>query len=256
MKVVLFCGGLGMRIREAFDKVPKPLIPIGSRPILWHVMQYYAHFGHKDFILCLGYGGDAIQAYFAANPDSSRVNEGRGTGSEDWRITFADTGTFSSIGERLCRVKEHLWGEETFLASYADGLTDLHLPDLVDFFATSGKVGCFLCPKPVLSYHFVRTREDGTVVNFEEAGDLELRINGGFFVFRNTIFDYIRAGEDLVNEPFRRLVGEAGLGGYRYDGFWRTMDTFKDRQNLEDLQAAGDAPWEVWKRNSSGLKGD
>ena len=239
MKVVLFCGGLGLRIRDAAAAAPKPLVTVGDRPILWHVMKYYAHHGHTEFILCLGYKGDAIKDY------CRRADVG------DWQITFADTGALSSIGQRLFIAKQHLDGEEVFLANYADGLTDLHLPDLIDAFAASGKIGALLCTRPALSYHFVRTGADGTVVDLENADQLDLRINGGYFVFRREIFDYIRDGEDLIDEPFHRLMREGKLLGHRYNGFWRTMDTFKDKQALDDLYASGRAPWEVWKRGSS-----
>lgn len=242
MKVVLFCGGLGLRIRDAANALPKPLVPVGDRPILWHVMQYYAHYGHRDFILCLGYKGDAIRDYF------------RGADVRDWRITFADTGAFSNMGQRLAMVRKYLEGDAVFLCNYADGLTDLHLPDLIDAFAASGKVGAMLCTRPVLSYHFVKTDGDGTVVDMEDAGQLDLRINGGYFVFQQEVFDYLRAGEDLVDEPFQRLIRENQLLGYRYDGFWRTMDTFKDKQALDDLYASGRAPWEIWKPAAGGAR--
>ena len=236
MKVVLFCGGLGLRIRDAADAAPKPLVMVGDRPILWHVMKYYAHYGHKDFILCLGYKADSIRDYW------------RHAGVDDWRITFADTGALSSVGQRLSLARSHLDGDEVFLANYADGLTDLHLPDLVNAFAASGKVGALLCTRPALSYHFVQTAEDGTLIALEDVDQLDLRINGGYFVFRREIFDYLRDGEDLVEQPFHRLMREGKLLGYRYDGFWRTMDTFKDKQVLDDLYTSGRAPWEVWKR--------
>jgi glucose-1-phosphate cytidylyltransferase len=236
MKVVIFCGGLGLRIRDA-STVPKPLVTIGNRPILWHVMQYYAHFGHTEFVLCLGHNGEAIRDYFAANADR-----------HDWRITLADSGAQSSIGERLVRARPHLAAGEPFLCNYADGLTDLHLPDLIAAFRASGKVGAVLCAKPSLSYHFLRTAADGTVVEIADADRTELRINGGYFVFRPAIFDYIRDGEDLVDEPFRRLIRDGQLLGYSHAGFWKNMDTFKDKQTLDDLHAGGAAPWEVWKR--------
>jgi glucose-1-phosphate cytidylyltransferase len=245
MKVVLFCGGLGLRIRSgAEDPLPKPLVPIGERPILWHVMRYYAHFGHSEFVLCLGHGGDAIRRYVRDNPDLAA-----------WRITLADTGASSSIGERLAMARPYVAGEEIFLANYADGLTDLHLPHLIAAVADSDKVGAFLCIKPSLSYHFVRTETDGTVLEIEEAHRIELRVNGGYFVFRPRVFDYIRAGEDLVGEPFARLIRERGLLGYRYDGFWKNMDTFKDKQALDDLWTSGTAPWEIWRRAAAATGG-
>lgn len=236
MKVVLFCGGLGLRIRDVANGVPKPLVPIGDRPILWHLMRYYAHHGHRDFILCLGHQGDAIRTYFRDHP-SPRA----------WHITFAETGSHASIGERLLRARRYVDGDPMFLANYADGLTDLPLPDLIADFAASGKVGAFVCIKPSLSYHFVRTSGDGTVVEITDSDALELRINGGYFVFRREIFDYIRAGEDLLDEPLRRLARTGALLGYRHDGFWMSMDTFKEKHALEALHASGRAPWEVWR---------
>ncbi len=238
MKVVLFCGGLGLRIRSAADDpIPKPLVPIGDRPILWHVMRYYAHFGHMEFILCLGHGGDAIAEYVRSSPDVT-----------DWRITLAETGALSNIGQRLAVARQHVGGDAIFLANYADGLTDLHLPDLLDAFAARDAIAGLLCTKPSLSCHFVRTHEDGTVTEIAEAHQTELLVNGGYFVFRAEIFDYLRDGEDLVGEPFHRLVRDRRLLGYRYDGFWRNMDTFKDKQLLDDLYASGTAPWEVWRQ--------
>jgi glucose-1-phosphate cytidylyltransferase len=239
VKVVLFCGGLGLRLREASDVLPKPLVAVGSRPILWHVMKYYAHHGHRDFVLCIGHKGEAIKQYC------------RSLGESGWQIAFADTGERSNIGERLSMAKPHVAGEEVFLCNYADGLTDLHLPDLLGAFAASGKVAAMLCTRPKLSYHFVRAREDGTVTGLDDSDAIDLRINGGYFVFRRRIFDYIRDGEDLVDEPFHRLIAEQQLLGYRYSGFWRTMDTFKDKQALDDLCASGRAPWEVWERSGT-----
>jgi glucose-1-phosphate cytidylyltransferase len=236
MKVVLFCGGLGLRLRDASDTLPKPLVDVGTHPILWHVMMYYAHHGHREFVLCLGHKGEAI------------VEWCRSLADRGWSIAFAETGEHSNIGQRLAMAKPHVEGEEVFLCNYADGLTDLHLPDLVDAFAASGKIAAMLTTRPALSYHFVRAREDGTVIDLEDTDAIDLRINGGYFVFRREIFDYIRDGEDLVAEPFQRLIRERALLGYRYSGFWRSMDTFKDKQALDDLCASGRAPWEVWKR--------
>jgi glucose-1-phosphate cytidylyltransferase len=235
MKVVLFCGGLGMRLRSGSDTVPKPLVTVGNRPILWHVMQYYAHYGHRDFVLCLGHNGDAIRAYFRDQLDAP-----------DWRITLADTGLLSNIGQRLTMARQYVDGDPIFLANYADGLTDLHLPDLISAFAASDKVGALVCTRPTLSCHFVRTSGDGTVLEIAGADQVELQVNGGYFVFRQEIFDYIRDGEDLLDGPLRRLVRAGRLLGYRHDGFWKNMDTFKDKQALDDLYASGRAPWEVW----------
>ena len=262
MKVVLFCGGLGLRIRDAED-IPKPMVQVGYRPVLWHVMKYYAHFGHKDFVLCLGYRADAIKKYFleyneCASNDFVLSGGGKNvqlfnSDIQDWRITFADTGINSNIGQRLKAVEKHLDGEEEFLANYSDGLTDLHLPDQVNHFHQQEKVASFLCVRPNLSYHMVALGGgNGSLVSgIHPINNGSVRINGGYFVFRKKIFDYIRDKEELVNEPFHRLLEEKQLIGYPYDGFWAGMDTFKDKQQLEGMWGSGGAPWEVWKTNDS-----
>ena len=259
MKVVLFCGGLGMRLREQADNVPKPMLPLGYRPILWHLMKYYAHFGHRDFILCLGYGGDQIKRFFLnyeegisndfAISEGGRKRELFSSDIEDWRITFAETGLSSNIGQRLLAVKKYLRGEETFLANYSDGLTDLPLPQQIEAFRKSGAVASFLSVQPNLSYHFVAVDQHGQVQGFRSAAESGLRVNGGFFVLRSEIFDYVREGEELVEEPFRRLVAERKLLAYAYDGFWVPMDTAKDKAKLDALYASGKPPWYVWKNN-------
>ncbi len=255
MKVVLFCGGFGMRIREYSDNIPKPMVPIGYRPILWHVMKYYAHFGHRDFILCLGYRGDVIKDYFlkydecVSNDfvlsDGGKKLELLGRDIGDWRITFIDTGINANLGQRLKAVEKYLGGDEIFLANYSDGLTDHPLPEQIERFRRSDKIASFLSVRPNLSYHFVRHDGD-TVTHIADVIHEDLRINGGFFVLRKEIFDYMRDGEELVAEPFQRLVEARQLVAHPYDGFWMSMDTFKDRQRLEELYHRGGAPWEVW----------
>jgi glucose-1-phosphate cytidylyltransferase len=259
MKVVLFCGGLGMRLRDYSEKLPKPLVPLGYRPILWHLMKYYAHFGHTDFILCLGYKGDAIKEYFL-NYDECLSNDfvlskgGRRIDLlrkdiEDWRITFVDTGNSANIGERLKAVQPFLEGEKMFLANYSDGLTDFELPVLIEEARRTGAVGTFLTVRPNYSFHFVARAPDGTVLGVEDIVGANAWINGGFFVFRQEIFDYIEEGEELVEQPFHRLIQERKLRAHDYAGFWRCVDTFKDLQALEQLYFQGNAPWEVWRRS-------
>ena len=256
MKVVLFCGGLGTRLREYSDHIPKPLVPIGYRPILWHVMMYYSHFGHKDFILCLGYKADMIKEYFL-NYNEYTTNDfimsGGGknlqllsTDAHDWRITFVDTGVTSNIGKRLKLVERFLEGEEYFLANYSDGLTDMPLDQEVEFFKKSGKTGCFMCAKPSQTFHIVNMNEGGQVSEIQYVRNSSLWINAGFYVFRREIFDHINMGEELVEQPFHRLISKGELMAYRYDRFW-AMDTFKEQQELTDMFTQGNAPWEVWK---------
>ena len=256
MKVVLFCGGLGMRIRDN-ENIPKPMITIGYRPVMWHLMKYYAHFGIKDFILCLGYRADYIKNYFLTYneclsndftlSDGGRTLELLKSDIGDWRITFVDTGLNANIGQRLKAVERHLDGEEYFLANYADGLSDLNLNQQLDHFFSHKRTASFVSVKPNLSFHFVNADEQGRVKTIENFGRTHLRINGGFFVFHRDIFRYMRPGEELVHEPFQRLVADDQLLAYEYDGFWQAMDTFKDRQGLEELYAAGNAPWELGK---------
>jgi glucose-1-phosphate cytidylyltransferase len=257
MKVVLFCGGFGMRMREFSDAIPKPMVPIGSRPVLWHLMRYYAHYGHSDFVLCLGYKGDVIKDYFLNYKEwvSNDFVMSRGGANiemlnrdiDDWRITFVDTGMESNIGERLVAVREHLDGEEMFLANYADGLTDCPLPRIVEHSRAHDSVATFLCVRPSQTFHVVRMGEDSRVAEIQESSRAGLWINGGFFVLRQEIFDYIESGEELVYEPFDRLMKIGRLTGYRHDGFWAGMDTFKDRQQLDDMYTRGGARWEVWR---------
>ena len=256
MKVVLFCGGLGMRIREAGENIPKPMVTIGYRPILWHVMKYYAHFGHKDFILCLGFRGDMIKNYFlnysecVSNDfvlsEGGKKLELMGSDIQDWKITFVETGATSNIGQRLKAVERHVRDEPVFLANYSDGLTDLPLNVHLEHFRQQDAIASFVSVKPNLSYHLVSVADGGRVTAIEDIRRSPIRINGGFFALRNEIFDHIRDGEELVCEPFQRLVEMRRLAAYEYDGFWMSMDTFKDRQQLEEIYAGGRAPWNVW----------
>ncbi len=260
MKVVLFCGGLGTRLRDYSETVPKPMVHIGYRPILWHVMKYYSHFGHKDFILCLGHRADAVKDYFlnyneCVSNDFVMTWGGKkldlqNSDIQDWRITFADTGIESNIGQRLKAVEKYLEGETEFLANYSDGLTDLHLPQQIDHFRKHDKVASFLAVCPNMSYHTVSLEEgEGNLVSAIHAiNNGSVRINGGFFIFKTSIFDYMRDKEELVNGPFERLIEQKQLIGYPYNGFWASMDTFKDKQQLENLWGSGSAPWEVWKK--------
>ena len=260
MKVVLFCGGLGTRLRDQSGEIPKPMVKIGYRPILWHVMKYYAHFGHKEFILCLGYKADVIKNYFLnyneyTSSDFTMSNGGKKvilkqSDIEDWTITFLDTGLKSNIGQRLKVAEPYLKGEEMFLANYADGLTNLVLPDMIDYFIKSGKTGCFVCVKPTQTFHVVTMKDGKTIENIEHIRDTNILINGGYFIFRKEIFDNIQKGEELVVEPFQRLIKEDQLIGYKYDKFWQCMDTFKEQQELTDMFNEGNALWEVWKNSN------
>jgi glucose-1-phosphate cytidylyltransferase len=264
MKVVLFCGGLGMRMREGPASVPKPMNMIGDRPLLWHVMRYYAHFGHTDFILCLGYGGSTVKDYFVhydetASNDFTLVAGGRNiemhsTDITDWNISFIDTGLHSMIGERLMRVRALVENEEMFLANYADTLTDAPLDQLVDRFQRSpDSVVSMLAVPPVSTHHVVEVADNGEVTGVRPVTDLMQWENGGYFVMRPAIFDVLREGEDMVPDAFHRLVAERQLLAQRHTGFWRAADTFKDRVELEDKFHRGQCPWMLWDTQRGGV---
>jgi glucose-1-phosphate cytidylyltransferase len=239
VKVVLFCGGLGTRLQAYSDTIPKPMVPVGDRPILWHLMRYYAHFGHTEFILCLGYRGDAISRFFAEDP-AARASA--------WRVTCVDTGPGACVGERLWAVRTHVESDAAFLANYSDALSDLDLRAQLEFAARSGSVATFANVRPHHTFHVVEADTAGRVQAVRPAAESGLRINGGFFVLRREIFDHIGPGEDLVAEPFQRLLEAEQLSAYRHDGFWRSMDTFKDKQAFDDMVKRGMRPWEVWHR--------
>lgn len=257
MKVVLFCGGQGTRLREYSETIPKPMVDIGYRPIIWHLMKYYAHFGHRDFILCLGYRGDYIKRYFLSYDECVSNDFVMSAGGRDiklynsdisdWTITFVDTGLNSNIGQRLMAVEKHLEGEEMFMANYADGLSDLNLHEYIEFFKRRNKVGSFLSVRPSQSFHHVTHEPDGLVTNIAAIDRTDFWINGGFFIFRNAIFDYMRAGEELVVEPFQRMIAARQLVTYRNPGFWACMDTFKEKLLFDEYYSRGHMPWAVWE---------
>jgi glucose-1-phosphate cytidylyltransferase len=255
MKVVLFCGGLGTRIRDYTENVPKPMIPVGNHPILWHIMQYYSQYGHRDFVLCLGYKANIVKDYFSkVNPttysdcvisDFGKKIELIGEQPPDWRVTLVDTGIWRNIGERLMAVRHLVKDEEVFLANYSDGLSDLPLPEMIERFKVSGKVACFVCVRPPFNFHLVEFDAQGIVERLRANTESETWINGGYFIFRKEIFDYIRDGEELVLEPFSRLIEAGQLYAYKYEGFWRAMDTLRDRQVLEEMAERGNMPWRL-----------
>jgi glucose-1-phosphate cytidylyltransferase len=253
VKVVIFCGGLGLRMGETSARIPKPMIPIGDKPILWHIMNYYATFDVTDFILCLGYKADAIKEYFldyneALTNDFVLRDGGKHVellkrDIHNWSMTFVGTGLHELIGQRLAKVKQHLEDDEIFLASYGDCLTDAPLPQMVDTLVSSDSVGIFLAARPTYNFHLVTFDDRNQVETMRDVTAMDLWLNGGYFVFRREIFDYIKPGEDLVEEPFRRLIAENKLLAYPNDGFWAPMDTLKDKQVLESLIESGQAPW-------------
>jgi glucose-1-phosphate cytidylyltransferase len=258
MKVVLFCGGQGLRLREQNEIRPKPMMPIGPRPILWHIMRYYAHFGFKDFLLCLGYKADAIKEYFlryneALSNDFVMSDGGRSvelmqTDIQDWRISFVDTGLQASVGERLWAVRRHVENEPVFLANYADVVTDVRMDLLVDdFTGRPDKTAGFLSVRPSYTFHVVDADPSGEVNGIRNIADSGIWINGGHFILRPDVFADMRPGEELVEAPFQRMIEGGRLITYRHEGFWAPMDTLKDMQLLESLYESGKPPWAVWR---------
>lgn len=257
MKVVLFCGGLGTRLREHSDTIPKPLVNVGYRPLIWHLMRYYAHYGHKDFILCLGYRGDLIREYFLnynecmsndfVMSEGGRRLEPLKQDIDEWRITFVDTGLHSNLGQRLLRVRAYLEGEDVFLANYSDGLSDLPLDKYIADFERRRVVAGFVTVRPSQSFHTVKARDNGIVTALESVCESNYWINAGFFCLRRQIFQYLQEGEELVEAPFQRLIAVQQLWSHPYHGFWAAMDTFKDKVTLDRMEARGDCPWMVWK---------
>lgn len=262
MKVVLFCGGLGMRMRDGVTNAPKPMAIVGERPLLWHVMRYYAHFGHTDFVLCLGYGASIVKDFFLQY-DETRSNdfvlEGRtrdvslfNTDISDWRITFVDTGLHSPIGERLRRVRRFVEGEPVFLANYADVLTDAHLPDMIDRFSTSSAIAGLLAVPPQSTHHAVDIGDDGFITNVTSMHDMRHWVNGGYFLLKPDIFDELKENEDLVEDAIVRLVRRGKVLAYPYKGYWSPADTVKERAQLDELYHRGHCPWMVWDAERSG----
>ena len=264
MQVVLFCGGRGVRMHDytristgvADDTaLPKPLVRIGNRPIIWHIMKYYASFGHTDFILALGYQQDLFKEYFINYTEWLSNDIEIQPGGElkvfqrdidDWSIRLIDTGLDSNIGTRLWKLKSHI-SDDMFLANYTDGLTDMNLDHYIASFDDSKYVGSIMTVHPSLQFHNVIDDGDGTVSAIDPPQQMKgLSINTGYFLFRKEIFDYINEGEELVEEPMNRLAEKKLLRSYNYAGFWRNIDNIKDKQYIEDLYHSNKAPWVTW----------
>jgi len=251
VKVVIFCGGLGVRMGEATQEIPKPMISVDGRPILWHIMSWYASWGHTEFILCLGYRAETITGYFHAFNGGPRgsslpvsMEDEQPGNEENWRITFIDTGVDASVGDRLRAAKAYIGHDDIFLCTYGDGLTDAPLDQMIDQLVDSGKTGLFMSVRPRLSYHVIDHDDDGNVLSIEPMATANVRINGGFFVFRNRIFDHLAFGADIM-ETTAELGRQGEMMAYRYDGFWAPMDTMKDKQDLDAIAATGASPWLV-----------
>lgn len=258
MKTVILCGGLGTRLREETEFRPKPMVDIGGRPILWHIMKIYAHYGLHDFVLCLGYRGNMIKEYFlnyeAMNNDFTiclgRQNQITYHGAhkeQDFHITLADTGLETMTGGRVKRVERYIDGD-TFMVTYGDGVADLDIRALVEFHHAHGRLATVTVVRRISRFGIVETGNDGTVTSFIEKPQLKGSTSAGFFVFNRRVLDYL-SGDDCVleREPLERLACEGQLMAYRHAGFFYAMDTYREYQFLNELWDSGQTPWRVWE---------
>lgn len=254
MKVVILCGGKGTRLREKTEFMPKPLVEIGTRPILWHIMKIYSNYGFNDFVLCLGYKGEEIKRYFQDYKKISggiTLNLGSGNikthseNNEDWNITFAETGLETNTGGRIKKIEKYI-DSDSFLCTYGDGLSNINLKELLAYHKSKGKIATMTCINPISPFGMIRFDEDGIIVESKEKPPIEGWINGGFFVFNKDIFNYIKENSILEKEVFDKLVEEKQLCAYPFRGFWGCMDTFKDNQVLNELWQNKKAPWKIW----------
>ncbi len=258
MKVVILCGGKGTRLKEQTESMPKPLIEIGGRPILWHIMKVYAAHGFNDFVLCLGYKGQAIKEYFmdylswrhhdfsldlsGKEPNIHLLNHDR----EQWKITFADTGEETNTGGRVKRIAPLVGDDDSFMVTYGDGVADIDIEKLADFHRTHGRIGTITVVNPPSQFGLVEMEKDGRVSRFREKPPLNQWINGGFFVFRREFFDYLNEDDVLERVPLERLSKDGQLMAFGHETYWKCMDTYKDTVELNELWAGGKAPWKVW----------
>lgn len=257
MKVVILCGGLGTRLREETEFRPKPMVEIGGRPILWHIMKHFAHFGLRDFVLCLGYRGNMIKEYFlnyeAMNNDFTmclgrepKIKYHSRHDEQNFHVTLVDTGADTMTGGRIRRVRPHIH-EDLFLVTYGDGVADVNIPDLLAFHQEHGRLATVTTIRPASRFGVVGLDMDGAVQRFAEKPRSEDWVSAGFFVFNQKVFDYLDGDACVLEkEPLTRLAQEGQLMAYRHDSFFYAMDTYREYKHLNELWAQGDAPWKVW----------
>ena len=261
MKVVILCGGYGTRIRDVADNIPKPMIPVGDHPILWHIMKYYASFGHNEFILCLGYKGNVIKDYFLnyeihtsdfsivlGDKDSLKILNKHT--EQNWKITFAETGLDAMTGSRIKKIKKYIDPGETFMLTYGDGLSNVNIDKLVAFHKSHNKVLTLTAVRPAGRFGEIMSDKEGKILEFNEKPQATAgRINGGFFVCNYSLFDYIEDGDHIVfeQEPVNNLVKDGQLMQFNHDGFWQPMDTYREYSLLNNIYQNNKAPWKIWK---------
>lgn len=253
--VVILCGGLGTRLREETEYKPKPMVEIGGRPVLWHIMKMYAHYGFRRFILCLGYKGSVIRDYFInyeAMSNDFTIQLGRQTQmiyqsdhtEQDFEVTLVDTGLRTMTGGRIKRI-ERFVDTETFMVTYGDGLANLNIGALVEYHFRHGKLATLTATRPPSRYGVLDIQPDGQIGRFQEKMQTDW-INGGFFVFKRRVFDYLDLECVLEHQPLERLAADGQLMGFRHEGFWIGMDTYREYEMLNQLWDAGHAPWKIW----------
>jgi glucose-1-phosphate cytidylyltransferase len=260
MKVVILCGGKGTRLREETEYRPKPMVPIGRQPILWHIMKTYAHYGHKEFILCLGYKGDMIKEYFRNylwNTCDTTLKLGRGAemqfhnqhGEEDWTVTLADTGQDSMTAYRVKLIQHYIPPGEAFLLTYGDGLASIDINASIEAHRKNGKICTISAVHPAGRFGALRIEDDGTIHTFSEKPQFEdAYVNGGYMICDHRMFNYLSddPGMMLERKPMDDLVRDGELHAFKHEGFWQPMDTYQESQYLNELWADGKAPWKVW----------
>ena len=259
MNVVILAGGLGTRLAEETAVKPKPMVEVGGHPMLWHIMQTYAHYGFKQFIVALGYKGDVVKDYFLRyHPTNSDITVNLRTGAvqyhkqpaADWEVRMIDTGHSTLTGGRLLRLKPQLREEGTFMMTYGDGVSDVNVSELLDFHRRCGKLATLTAVRPPARFGTMVFNGDRQIIQFKEKPQTEEGwINGGFFVFEPGVFDYLRDDQTVLEaEPLERLAQDGELMAYCHYGFWQCMDTLRDKNRLQALWESGEAPWRVWDR--------
>jgi glucose-1-phosphate cytidylyltransferase len=259
LKTVILCGGRGTRLGEHGLNIPKALIEIGGKPVLWHLLKLYANAGLNDFVLCLGYLGEAIKRYFLEQQwlDNDFTLQMKASGEyelhnhrvsrENWRITFVDTGLETNTGGRIKCIQDYLGDDETFCATYGDGLADVDLQALLSFHQAHGKLATLTAVNPRSQFGLLKLNDENAVVEFQEKPLLQDWINGGFFVFNRGVFEYLQDDSILEREPFEQLARDGQIMAYKHHGFWKCLDTYKDHLEFNQLWEEGNAEWKLWR---------
>jgi glucose-1-phosphate cytidylyltransferase len=256
LRAVILAGGLGTRLREETEFRPKPMVEIGGRPILWHIMKTLSTQDINDFVVCLGYKGDQIKDYFLNYDErindvtvklgSREIASHHGlAGNENWNVTLANTGMTTMTGGRIHKIRKHLF-DETFLCTYGDGLANINIEELVSFHQRHGKIATVTAVNPVTRFGTLEINEEGEVTTFAEKPRDSQWVNGGFFIFEPEIFRYLNDESVLEKEPLEELAKEGQLVAYKHEGFWCPMDTYRETQDLNNLWDDGNAPWKMW----------